>query len=82
MWLRAAWATRQRRQLRGFVSSVHQASRPPQPPTLQLKYHPNQLYVDFQAKHYVGPTLDLTDKQVAAMADAAAGFNEVGSASC
>ena len=35
------------------------------------------MYVDFSAKQYLGPELELSGEQVAAMRDAAARFNEV-----
>lgn len=45
---------------------------------VQLKHRPSQLWSGFHAKSLLGPSLDLTDKQVAKMQAAAEAFNEVG----
>ncbi|KAI7838992.1 hypothetical protein COHA_007232 [Chlorella ohadii] len=42
----------------------------------RLNYRPSQLYSDFHAKSLVGPTLDLSEKQIAKMHAAAEAFNE------
>ncbi|KAL4430802.1 hypothetical protein ABPG75_006058 [Micractinium tetrahymenae] len=42
----------------------------------RLKHRPSQLYCDFHAKSLVGPTLDLSEKQIKKMHAAAEAFNE------
>lgn len=62
---------------RGLTTLYHTAASLCHWNCMQLRYHPNQMYSDFNAKDYIGPAVDLTEKQVQGIITAAQGFNQV-----